>query len=383
MTNCNTQADDNIYCLQIKVAPENQEEMDLLLRGEVLTGWEEKENQEKYRQYIEKLIESVLSFDYDFEKPVENLAQMKSKELESETRDLIKNVRGEIEDSEEEYNQALDDLKEYKRKQEKRENLEEEIEKNSKKLGEIEERLQNLKEKKDELEKEIEDFDEVKEKKEDLDESIDDLRDNLTDIEKAISSEESKKESLKERIGELQEEIKEKEEARENRNKIISYREWLNNYLSNLMETMEKHYMGNLQKRFNQLFGEWFQKLVEEKGLVVRVNDRFAPVIEQEGYQAEYENLSGGEKSSVALAYRLALNEVINSQVENIKTKDLLILDEPTDGFSSRQLDKIRDILNELSIRQTIVVSHEPKLESYVDNVINVYKEGGVSRIES
>ncbi len=52
MTNCNTQADDNIYCLQIKVAPENQEEMDLLLRGEVLTGWEEKENQDDSREYI-------------------------------------------------------------------------------------------------------------------------------------------------------------------------------------------------------------------------------------------------------------------------------------------------------------------------------------------
>jgi len=57
-------------------------------------------------------------------------------------------------------------------------------------------------------------------------------------------------------------------------------------------------------------------------------------------------------------------------------------LDEPTDGFSDQQLDKVRDILNELNVNQLILVSHEPKIESFVDNVIRFKKEGGVSRKE-
>lgn len=69
--------------------------------------------------------------------------------------------------------------------------------------------------------------------------------------------------------------------------------------------------------------------------------------------------------------------------VEDIKTKDLTILEEPTDGFSNDQIDKIRDVVNELGAKQTIIVSHEPKIESYVNNIIRVMKEDGLSRIQS
>jgi exonuclease SbcC len=83
----------------------------------------------------------------------------------------------------------------------------------------------------------------------------------------------------------------------------------------------------------------------------------------------------GGERTAVALAYRLALNQVINSVLSTIKTKDLLILDEPTDGFSEQQLDKVRDILHELDVKQLIIVSHERQIESFVDTIIRLKKE--------
>ncbi len=94
-----------------------------------------------------------------------------------------------------------------------------------------------------------------------------------------------------------------------------------------------------------------------------------------------FSNLSGGEKTSAALAYRLALNRVINDVVHQIKTKDVLILDEPTDGFSTHQLDKVRDVLEKLNLTQTIIVSHESKIESFVENVIRIQKEGHVSSV--
>jgi len=113
----------------------------------------------------------------------------------------------------------------------------------------------------------------------------------------------------------------------------------------------------------------------------VRLDDEFTPLIEQNGYESDVENLSGGEKTAVALAYRLALNKVINDIIGEIKTKDILILDEPTDGFSSEQLDKMRVILEQLSIRQVIIVSHESKIESFVDNVIRIDKDEHVSQV--
>ena len=69
--------------------------------------------------------------------------------------------------------------------------------------------------------------------------------------------------------------------------------------------------------------------------------------------------------------------------IHDIKTKEMLILDEPTDGFSMEQLDKVRDVLERLNLGQTVIVSHESKIESFVDNVIRIRKEGHVSTVVS
>ena len=112
------------------------------------------------------------------------------------------------------------------------------------------------------------------------------------------------------------------------------------------------------------------------------MDEEFTPIVMQNGYETEVGSLSGGEKTSLALAYRLALNKVINDVIENIKTKDLIILDEPTDGFSSEQLDKVREVVDLLGLQQIIIVSHETKIETFVDNVIRVRKEEHVSSVE-
>ena len=104
--------------------------------------------------------------------------------------------------------------------------------------------------------------------------------------------------------------------------------------------------------------------------------------MEQQDYEIEYAYLSGGERTAIALAYRLALNQVINSLLSKIKTRDLVILDEPTDGFSDQQLDKMRDVLQQLNIGQLIIVSHEQKIEGFVDNVIKFKKENGITKVE-
>ena len=65
--------------------------------------------------------------------------------------------------------------------------------------------------------------------------------------------------------------------------------------------------------------------------------------------------------------------------MSKIKTKEIVILDEPTDRFSDQQLDKMREVLDQLNVGQLIIVSHEPKMESFVDNVIKFKKVDGIS----
>lgn len=179
----------------------------------------------------------------------------------------------------------------------------------------------------------------------------------------------------------LEMEIKEKENALKELQNIAELEKWIDNFFVKLMSTIEKHTMHRLHSQFNDLFKEWLGAILEDESINAGLDDSFSPVIEQNGYETTVDNLSGGEKTSVALAYRLALNKVINDIVSEIKTKDLIILDEPTDGFSSEQLDKIRDVLNELNMKQVIIVSHESKIESYVNNVIRIGKNEHVSSI--
>ena len=159
----------------------------------------------------------------------------------------------------------------------------------------------------------------------------------------------------------------------------ISY--WINEHFINLASTIEKSIMLKIHKEFNELFKKWFGTLMSDEDLDVRIDEEFTPLVQQNNYDTEITSLSGGEKTSIALAYRLSLNKVINDFISNIKTKDIIILDEPTDGFSTQQLDRMREVFNELNIAQILIVSHEAKMESYVENIINITKNDHESKV--
>ena len=199
------------------------------------------------------------------------------------------------------------------------------------------------------------------------------------EAEKALSRLEQQREDMEKSAAALEKEALEKEAAREKAGKIGGMISWFDNFIL-LMENIEKHVLLTVQKEFDQYFQHWFSIIMGD-ALSVRIDDQFAPVIEQNGYETSFANLSGGEKTAVSLAYRLGLNKVINIMIDSIRTKDLLILDEPTDGFSTDQLDRVRDVIGALGLGQVIIVSHEPKIDTYVENVIKVYKENHVSRV--
>jgi len=185
------------------------------------------------------------------------------------------------------------------------------------------------------------------------------------------------------RLDRLNEEINKAEVIKTkilNYSKLVSF---LDSEFVNLVLTMEKQIMTRVHSDFDALFKDWFRMLVSDENLKIRLDNEFTPLIQQNGYDSDYLHLSGGERTAAALAYRLALNQVINTVMSDINTKDLLILDEPTDGFSGEQVDKIRLILDELGIEQIIIVSHDPKIESFVDYVLRFEKIDGVSKVIS
>ncbi len=217
------------------------------------------------------------------------------------------------------------------------------------------------------------------------------LRRKEEELRKSIQDEKMSEISLAESIKELQfsqreidlleKTIAEKLKLKESLAETDELIDWLSNQFLTLVDAIERNVMLKLRNEFSSLFRKWFSILVSENSLDSQIDENFTPIILQGEAEMDYSFLSGGERTAVALAYRLALNQTINSFLSKIKTQGIIILDEPTDGFSDIQIDRMRDILEELNTEQLIIVSHEQKIEGFVDNIIKITKEGDVSAV--
>ena len=210
---------------------------------------------------------------------------------------------------------------------------------------------------------------------------FEELFDELRKLEVERAGLENEVKNIVDNLNKIQESIDEKIKFKHEIEKINELNNWLNESFLNLMRIIERKIMLKVYHDFNNLFQKWFNILVDTEELEIKLDEEFTPKIIQNGYDIDYGFLSGGEKTAAALAYRLALNQVINNIITNINTNDIIILDEPTDGFSEQQLERMRLVLDELKINQIIIVSHEAKIESFVDNVIRLKKENHISRL--
>ncbi len=180
----------------------------------------------------------------------------------------------------------------------------------------------------------------------------------------------------------LEKELAEKEKSKKKLAGHLDLVDWLSNQFLALIDLTERNVMIKLRNEFSKLFGKWFHMLAGET-FDTQLDENFTPLIMQGEFEMDYSFLSGGERTAVALAYILALNQTINSMLSQIKTRDIIILDEPTEGFSDAQIDKMRDVFEELDVGQLIIVSHEQKIENFVDNVLRLKKEQDVSNIDA
>ncbi|MBI5797580.1 AAA family ATPase [Candidatus Woesearchaeota archaeon] len=184
-------------------------------------------------------------------------------------------------------------------------------------------------------------------------------------------------------LNQLTEEIQKKLILREKKEYLNKIQFWLTDSFTPLLDTMEKNILFKVHAEFNSLFEKWFSILIDNQSLQMSLDEDYSPKILQNDYDIEYEYLSGGEKTAGALAYRLALNQVINNMNTGIKTNDLLILDEPTDGFSHEQLDRLKILMEEINIPQIILVSHEAQIECFADHILRFEKQNHITSLVS
>lgn len=309
--------------------------------------------------------------------------------LDSDILIIIENLTefDELEDYINYFEDLLSKLVEYNRGLEELENFEYRFEKNNYKIqrnteekNKLEIEIINLKEnlshakvESGKIENILDQLQKIKLDYKSMDENFQAIKEKTITLKTVIKG-------INDNINSIQAEIEHKEELRTQYYKLYDYHIWFNDYLIPTLSLIEKHVMKQHHKSFNLDFQKWFRILIDDSTKTGKINEEFTPIVEQDGFEQEINFLSGGEKTSVALAYRLALNNIVKKVSAGMKS-NLLILDEPTDGFSKEQLYKIRDILNELECSQIILVSHERELESFADNIFRIEKINGASNV--
>ena len=206
---------------------------------------------------------------------------------------------------------------------------------------------------------------------------LSDARESTLQTARARERAEALVESSRARIAEVDRLLIERQERLDAARRHRELASWFGGAFREAVLTLEQRLLARARSEFEHDFSRFFTLLVEDPALIARCDAAFSPSVEIEGEWTPAEALSGGERTALALAFRLALGQVVRAagrlQLET------LILDEPTDGFSPEQVVRMGELLEGLGIPQVILVSHESQLTSIADRVVLVRKDGGRS----
>ncbi len=183
---------------------------------------------------------------------------------------------------------------------------------------------------------------------------------------------------LKERLDNAQKKI----ERKENIGRLLEIIERIRGAYRNIQPKLRSEFVTYLQKTVQQVL----DSLVGDAGpaLFVSVDETYSPLVSSEmGYEREVSNLSGGERTLLAFAYRIGLGQLI-MQSRTGHGLYMLLLDEPTEslGREDGSVERLAEAISRLkAIEQIIAVTHNEAFAEKAEHVIRIEKEAGSSQI--
>lgn len=128
----------------------------------------------------------------------------------------------------------------------------------------------------------------------------------------------------------------------------------------------------NLIKTISDEAAQIFREIMGNFDLTLKWKDDYEIVLEEQGRERPFLNLSGGEQMAAALSVRLALLE----QLSDIR---IAFFDEPTTNMDEirreRLAEQIRIITETKRFNQLFVISHDDTFESKADNTIYIRRQ--------
>jgi exonuclease SbcC len=206
-----------------------------------------------------------------------------------------------------------------------------------------------------------------------------------TILESELRSKETRKSDLLKRLDETRERIDHAQEKLERMQKIAKTVEVLG-----AIRDAYRSIQPKLRSEFVKVLRNFVQQVLdtlvggEAPLLNVIVDETYTPYIKSEsGADREVSNLSGGERTLLAFAYRLGLGQLI-MQSRTGHGLSMLLLDEPTEslGREDGSIDRLAEAISRFkAIEQIIAVTHSEAFAEKAEHVITLEKEAGVSKI--
>jgi DNA repair exonuclease SbcCD ATPase subunit len=187
------------------------------------------------------------------------------------------------------------------------------------------------------------------------------------------------------RVDELKERLENAQHKIERKEKIVE--------LLGIVDRIRAAYR-SVQPKLRSEFVKYLQRTVQQvldslvgdagPALNIEIDETYSPyVISEEGHQREVSNLSGGERTLLAFAYRTGLGQLI-MQSRTGHGLDMLLLDEPTEslGREDGSVERLAEAVSRLkSIEQIIAVTHNEAFAEKAEYVIRIEKEDGESQV--
>ncbi len=194
------------------------------------------------------------------------------------------------------------------------------------------------------------------------------LQGQLSEQRRRLHEQESERQGLLERQHEL-------EQIQGQRDRLQSEAETLS-FLRTLLREAGPYVTRALVRQISHEAATLFGEIMGDYSRRLRWDEEYRIVLEVDGHDRQFSQLSGGEQMSAALSVRLALLR----EMSNI---DVAFFDEPTTNLDeSRRESLARQILEIKGFRQLFVISHDDTFEQATERLIRVRKVNGVSVVE-
>ncbi|MCS7119937.1 MAG: SMC family ATPase [Candidatus Bathyarchaeota archaeon] len=205
----------------------------------------------------------------------------------------------------------------------------------------------------------------------------------LLDLQHKLSSLEFQKREILKRLETLKERLDaaEKKISRVERiGKIIDLAQEIRAAYRSIQPKLRGEFVAYLERFTQQILDDLIG--FERTPLEIKIDENYTPIVwGQEGYERSAMNLSGGERTLLAFAYRIAIGQLV-MQWKAGQGLPLLLLDEPTEslGREDGSVDRLAESLSRLrTVEQIIAVTHSEAFADNAEHVIRIEKQYGGS----